>query len=193
MVVVGIHSSGCRWHVLGRKDSLHELFLPDRHTQGALHTLVWKLFVVVVVLCPPTDSPTPPLPSCQRSFILRQAVLPGGTAGTAAAMPAMGASAEAPSAAPAAAPGARALGLPPSGPVQAAVLAMQPQSAAGSQAPALDLSHNEEVEATLASPIVATPPALLRPGVGAAARGAAARGRGLLQRNSTSGSFVSSR
>lgn len=53
----------------------------------------------------------------------------------------------------------------------------------------------DELEASLASPIVATPPALLRPGVGAAHRGgAAARGRGLLaNRPSVSGSFVSSR
>lgn len=50
----------------------------------------------------------------------------------------------------------------------------------------------DELEASLASPIVATPPALLRPGVGASARGAAARGRGLLQnRHSGSGSYVS--
>lgn len=54
----------------------------------------------------------------------------------------------------------------------------------------------DELEASLASPIVATPPALLRPGVGAAHRGggAAARGRHLLaNRPSVSGSFVSSR
>lgn len=52
----------------------------------------------------------------------------------------------------------------------------------------------EEVEACLASPIVATPPALLRPGVGAARGGPGApRGRGLLQRNSVSGSYISSR
>lgn len=53
----------------------------------------------------------------------------------------------------------------------------------------------DELEATLASPIVATPPALLRPGVGAAARGGGGiRGRGLLlNRPSVSGSFVSSR
>lgn len=52
----------------------------------------------------------------------------------------------------------------------------------------------DELEASLASPVIATPPALLRPNVGAAAREAASsRGRGLLQRNSASGSFVSSR
>lgn len=52
----------------------------------------------------------------------------------------------------------------------------------------------EDVEACLASPIVATPPALLRPGVGPAARGAAGRGRGqMIGRPGVSGSFVSSR
>ncbi|CAN0223173.1 unnamed protein product [Ectocarpus sp. 4 AP-2014] len=52
----------------------------------------------------------------------------------------------------------------------------------------------EEVEACLASPVVATPPALLRPGVGAARGGPGApRSRGLLQRNSASGSYISSR
>lgn len=52
----------------------------------------------------------------------------------------------------------------------------------------------EELEGSLASPIVATPPALLRPGVGHAARGgSSARGRNLLHRSSASGSFVSSR
>lgn len=50
----------------------------------------------------------------------------------------------------------------------------------------------EELEASLASPIVATPPALLRPGVGPAARGAAGRGRGpLIGSRVVSGSFTS--
>lgn len=50
----------------------------------------------------------------------------------------------------------------------------------------------EELEASLASPIVATPPALLRPGVGPAARGAAGRGRGhLMGSRVVSGSFTS--
>lgn len=50
----------------------------------------------------------------------------------------------------------------------------------------------EELEATLASPIVATPPALLRPGVGPAARGAAGRGQShVMGRPAVSGSFTS--
>lgn len=49
----------------------------------------------------------------------------------------------------------------------------------------------EELEATLASPIVATPPALLRPGVGPAARGAAGRGQSHVGRPAVSGSFTS--
>lgn len=52
----------------------------------------------------------------------------------------------------------------------------------------------DELEASLASPVIATPPALLRPNVGAAAREAASsRGRGLIHRSSASGSYVSSR
>lgn len=54
----------------------------------------------------------------------------------------------------------------------------------------------EEVEACLASPVVASPPALLRPGVGATARRVwpgPPRGRGLLRRNSASGSYTSYR
>lgn len=52
----------------------------------------------------------------------------------------------------------------------------------------------EDLEASLAFPVIATPPALLRPNVGAAAREAASsRGRGLLHRSSASGSYVSSR
>ncbi|CAM9685805.1 unnamed protein product [Scytosiphon promiscuus] len=111
-----------------------------------------------------------------------------------------------PSAAPPAAPTNRSAGLPPPGPGQAAALARQQQPSAGSlHAPSLDIArllHTaeesgmtlEELEGSLASPIVATPPALLRPGVGAAARGGGtARGRNLLHRSSASGSFVSSR
>lgn len=100
--------------------------------------------------------------------------------------------------------GAAGMGLPPSGPGQAAALALQHQFAAGSNDQRLDLARLfqnveeggmtlEEMEASLASPIVATPPALLRPGVGPAARGAAGRGRGMIGRPGASGSFQSSR
>ncbi|CAM9687563.1 unnamed protein product, partial [Ectocarpus sp. 13 AM-2016] len=90
-------------------------------------------------------------------------------------------------------------------PTPAAALSLLQQSVAGSPSPSLDMARFlrsaeeggmtlDEVDACLASPIVATPPALLRPGVGAARGGPGApRGRGLLQRNSASGSYISSR
>ncbi|CAN0454605.1 unnamed protein product [Ectocarpus sp. 12 AP-2014] len=146
----------------------------------------------------PTPTPTvPPLSAGAAA-----------AATAAAAVPPMGASAApAPSAAaPAAAPSAAArVGLPPAGPGQAAALSLLQQSVAGSPSPSLDMARFlrsaeeggmtlDEVDACLASPIVATPPALLRPGVGAARGGPGApRGRGLLQRNSASGSYISSR
>ncbi|CAM9353728.1 unnamed protein product, partial [Ectocarpus sp. 13 AM-2016] len=67
------------------------------------------------------------------------------------------------------------VGLPPPGPGQTAALTLLRPSTAGSQAPVVSMAtflHNaemggmtlDEVEASLASPVITTPPSMVRPG-----------------------------